>query len=450
MKNNMTVGDPTKTIISFALPLAAGYLLQQLYNITDTIIIGKFIGSEALAAVGITTNITFLLLAIASGLSMGTSVVISQYYGAGNNSKAKSVLFTGLISSVMLGCCVMVIGLIIKRGLLWMIKTPESAFSMADSYLKIYLYGILFLFLFNIANSIFQAFGDSKTPFFVLLISSIINVVLDIIFVKELIFGVKGAAYATVIAEVLSTLVSAFFLYHKIEILHTDNFVFFNVGFLKKIVKVAIPSILQRSIVSVCSMSVQALINGCGASVVAGYTASTKIDSIASSPMVNIGTAFSTYSAQNIGAEKNDRVKEGIKGAVCLDLWISILIVLIAFMFSNQLMGLFVKSGSGADVIVIGTEHLKIVCLGNFLQGTMHIFGGLLRGAGDLKGFLATFSCNMISRVIFAYLLFYLIGRTGIWISLVVGWLIGTIVGIIIYRRGKWKEKRLKRVVMMR
>lgn len=443
MKNNMTVGNPTRTIICFALPLAAGNLLQQLYNITDTIIIGKFISSEALAAVGITTNITFLLLAIASGLSMGTSIVISQYYGAGNNSKAKSVLFTGLISSVVLGCFVMAIGLVLKRGLLQMIKTPQSAFSMADSYLTIYLYGILFLFLFNIGNSIFQAFGDSKTPFVVLLISSIINVFLDIIFVKELDFGVKGAAYATVIAEVLSALVSAFFLYKKIKILQTNKFEIFDIALLRKIIKVAVPSILQHSIVSVCSMSVQALINGCGASVVAGYTASTKIDSVASSPMVNIGTAFSTYSAQNIGAKRNDRVKEGIKGALCLDLWISVLIVLIAFIFGTGLMGLFVKNGSGADVIAIGTEHLKIVCLGNFIQGTMHIFGGLLRGAGDLKGFLATFSCNMISRVIFAYVLYYFMGRTGIWISLVVGWMIGTSVGIFRYRRGKWKEKRL-------
>lgn len=443
MKNNMTVGNPTRTIICFALPLAAGNLLQQLYNITDTIIIGKFISSEALAAVGITTNITFLLLAIASGLSMGTSIVISQYYGAGNNSKAKSVLFTGLISSVVLGCFVMAIGLVLKRGLLQMIKTPQSAFSMADSYLTIYLYGILFLFLFNIGNSIFQAFGDSKTPFVVLLISSIINVFLDIIFVKELDFGVKGAAYATVIAEVLSALVSAFFLYKKIKILQTNKFEIFDIALLRKIIKVAVPSILQHSIVSVCSMSVQALINGCGASVVAGYTASTKIDSVASSPMVNIGTAFSTYSAQNIGAKRNDRVKEGIKGALCLDLWISVLIVLIAFIFGTGLMGLFVKNGSGAEVIAIGTEHLKIVCLGNFIQGTMHIFGGLLRGAGDLKGFLATFSCNMISRVIFAYVLYYFMGRTGIWISLVVGWMIGTGVGIFRYRRGKWKEKRL-------
>ena len=443
MKNNMTVGNPTRTIISFALPLAAGNLLQQLYNITDTIIIGKFISSEALAAVGITTNITFLLLAIASGLSMGTSIVISQYYGAGNNSKAKSVLFTGLISSVVLGCFVMAIGLVLKRGLLQMIKTPQSAFSMADSYLTIYLYGILFLFLFNIGNSIFQAFGDSKTPFVVLLISSIINVFLDIIFVKELDFGVKGAAYATVIAEVLSALVSAFFLYKKIKILQTNKFEIFDIALLRKIIKVAVPSILQHSIVSVCSMSVQALINGCGASVVAGYTASTKIDSVASSPMVNIGTAFSTYSAQNIGAKRNDRVKEGIKGALCLDLWISVLIILIAFIFGTELMGLFVKNGSGADVIAIGTDHLKIVCLGNFIQGTMHIFGGLLRGAGDLKGFLATFSCNMISRVIFAYVLYFFMGRTGIWISLVVGWMIGTCVGIFRYRRGKWKEKRL-------
>ncbi len=443
MKNNMTVGNPTRTIICFALPLAAGNLLQQLYNITDTIIIGKFISSEALAAVGITTNITFLLLAIASGLSMGTSIVISQYYGAGNNSKAKSVLFTGLISSVVLGCFVMAIGLVLKRGLLQMIKTPQSAFSMADSYLTIYLYGILFLFLFNIGNSIFQAFGDSKTPFVVLLISSIINVFLDIIFVKELDFGVKGAAYATVIAEVLSALVSAFFLYKKIKILQTNKFEIFDIALLRKIIKVAVPSILQHSIVSVCSMSVQALINGCGASVVAGYTASTKIDSVASSPMVNIGTAFSTYSAQNIGAKRNDRVKEGIKGALCLDLWISVLIILIAFIFGTELMGLFVKNGSGADVIAIGTEHLKIVCLGNFIQGTMHIFGGLLRGAGDLKGFLATFSCNMISRVIFAYVLYFFMGRTGIWISLVVGWMIGTCVGIFRYRRGKWKEKRL-------
>ncbi len=439
----MIVGSPGAALVKFAVPLAAGNILQQLYNIADTIIIGKFISSDALAAVGNATNITFLLLALATGFGMGTSIIISQYYGAGKYENAKTTIFTGLITSLLLGIFVMSAGLIFSKSLLAMMNTPADIISMAYTYIRIYLYGIIFLFIFNMCNSIFQAMGDSRTPFLILLFSSVLNIVMDLALVCKLRAGIKGAAYATILAEFISVTISVFIMSRRMRSMRTDSNVRrYSFSILKKICYVAVPSILQHSVMSLCNLSVQSLINSCGTTVIAGYTAANKVDSVASSPMVNIGNASSTFSAQNIGAKKYDRVKKGLHAAILLDVFISAAIVAAVFIFGRSLLGLFVKD-SGMDVIDAGLEYLEIVCLANIIQGVMHIFGGVLRGAGDLRGFLTTFCGNMISRVVFSYVLFPIIGKTGIWISVAIGWFIGAIIGYSRYKMGKWQEKRL-------
>ncbi len=307
IKGSMVEGNPTKPLIGFALPMVAGNLFQQFYNIIDSIIVGNVVGEDALAAVGASTAITMLFVMVAIGTGIGCSVVISQLFGAGQLEKMKTAISTALLSVLGFSIFLSVLGVAINQPIMHLMGTPENIFADAAEYMQIYFLGFVFLFLYNAFSAIFNALGDSKKPLLFLAFSSLLNIGLDLYFVARLHMGVAGVAWATLIAQGISAVLSFGFLMHKLKGIATESYRRFDKGLLKNMIKVAIPTIVQQSIVSVGMLLIQSAVNRFGSTFLAGYTAATKIDSIAIVPMVAVGNAASTYVAQNMGAKKPER-----------------------------------------------------------------------------------------------------------------------------------------------
>lgn len=441
---DMTTGSPGRKLFAFAVPMVVGNLFQQLYNIVDSIIVGKFIGPPALAAVGASTSITFLFVAVATGLSIGSSVVISQYFGARRYAQMKTAVSTILISAFVLSFVLMLVGVVASVPILRFMNTPGKVLKDAASYLRIYFYGLVFLFCYNMLTAVFNALGDSKKPLYFLIFTSFLNIGLDLLFVVGFSMGVAGAALATTISQGVSAVVSFGVLFYKLRRMDTEEKTErFDVPILKTTCRIAIPSMLQQSIVSIGMICVQALVNSYGETVMAGYTAATKIDSIAIMPMVNVGSAMSTFTAQNIGAERPERVKKGIRAALAMTAGIALTVTAILFLFGDLFIGFFVSKGSGAGVIAVGVEYLRVVSVFYVVMGTMNSFNGILRGAGDVRVFMASTLCNFSCRVAFAYSLSRFIGQHAIWWAIPIGWFFGLLVSFFRYRTGKWKEKSL-------
>lgn len=441
---DMTVGSPGRKLFSFAVPMVVGNLFQQLYNIVDSVIVGKFVGSSALAAVGASTSITFLFVAIATGLSIGSSVVISQYFGAKRFGQMKTAIWTILISAFVLSFVLMLVGVFGSVPILRFMNTPGNILKDAASYLQIYFYGIIFLFSYNMLTAVFNALGDSRKPLYFLMFTSALNIGLDMLFVVGFSMGVAGAALATTISQGLSAVLSFAVLLVKLKKMDIEEeSSFFSGQILATTCRIAVPSMLQQSIVSIGMICVQTLVNSYGEVVMAGYTAATKIDSIAIMPMVNVGSAMSTFTAQNIGAKKPERIKKGIRAALAMTAGIALTVTLILFLFGDVFIGCFVSSNSDPGVIRVGVEYLRVVSVFYIVMGTMNSFNGILRGAGDVKIFMASTLCNFSCRVLFAYGLSWFIGQQAIWWAIPIGWFCGVSVAFLRYRSGKWKEKSL-------
>lgn len=444
MIKDMTKGNPGKILFLFAVPMVLGNMFQQFYSIIDSIIVGKFIGAEALAAVGASYPITFVCITIANGAGIGCAVVIAQFFGAKKYVEVKSSIYTSLISTLIISLFILIIGYLLTENILTVMNTPYDIFNDAKIYLQIYFIGVVFLFIYNIVNSSFNSLGDSKTPLFFLIFSSIINIILDLIFVINLNMGVKGAAIATIISEGISAVLSFLFLYKRIKVMvPCEKIKLFNFSIFKSIGRIALPSILQQSIISIGNIFVQALVNSFGSIVIAGYTAASKIDSISILPMANMSNAVSSFSAQNIGGNKLDRVYKGYRAALKIIAVFCIIIALAIFICGDSLIGLFINNDAPIDVIRFGHNYLKIVSLCYFFMGFMVITNGILRAAGDMKNFLITSFINLSVRVIASYLLSIILFENSIACAVPLGWLLASVFVYIKYRNGKWKEKKV-------
>ena len=442
MNKDMTIGNPSKILFYFAIPMVAGNILQQLYSIIDSMIVGNFVGAEAFAAIGASYPITFVLITVANGCSIGCGVIISQYYGGKLIDKVKTSIFTSLIFAGLFSFVLMLLGIIFSNSILSLMNTPSDIFKDSYIYIKIYFIGVVFLFLYNIVNSSFNALGNSRTPLIFLIFSSFLNIGLDLLFVVKFQWGEAGAAYATLISQGVSAVLSLFFLLKSLKsIQHEEKIVFFDIKILKNIFKIAVPSILQQSIVSIGNLFVQSLVNSYGAVVIAGYAAATKIDSITILPMSSMSNAVSTFTGQNIGAHKSERIKDGYKAALIMIGIFCAFAAITLFLTGHNLVGLFVDSTSNGGVINIGTQYLKIVSLFYFFMGLMVITNGILRGSGDMKVFLASTFANLSTRVICAYGLAFFIGQSAIWWAVPLGWLSASSISVFRYRSGKWKHK---------
>lgn len=440
----MTRGNPGKILFCFALPMILGNVIQQLYNIVDSMIVGNFLGADKLAAVGASYPITFVFITIANGASIGCGVLISQYFGSKNIEKMKTSIYTSLILIFIFSLILTMMGLVFCNAILNLMNIPSNIFYDTYGYINIYFMGGVFLFLYNISNASFNALGNSKTPLIFLIISSVLNIFLDLLFVLKFNLAVRGVAYATLIAQGFSAILSLSYLLIKIRNIKSKNkYKIFDFVMLKKISKIALPSILQQSIVSIGNLFVQSLVNSYGSIVIAGYTSASKIDSICILPLTSLSNAMSTFTAQNIGGKKSERIKKGYKATLSMLAVFCIFAAVLLFIFGNSLIGIFVDSSSNKNVISIGHEYLKIVSIFYFLMGLMVTTNGVLRGAGDLKIFLISSLANLSTRVICAYALASFIGQSAIWWAVPIGWAIASTISVVRYRSGRWREKKI-------
>jgi len=445
MSNKLIEESPSKALIAFSLPLILGNVFQQLYNMMDSIIVGNYVGPDALAAVGASSTLTMLFVALATGGSIGASIVISQLFGAGQYGRMKTAVNTAVVSFLALSLLLTAIGLMFHRQLLVLLGTPETVIGDAALYLRIYFYGFVFLFMFNAFNAVFNALGDSKKPLVFLFICSVMNIGLNMLFVIKYNMGVGGVAWATFISQGVSVLLSLPVLVHKLNgLVAQEKPSLFDGGLLLKICRVAGPSTLQQSVVSIGLICLQSVVNSFGPSAMAGYTAAGRIDSITILPMATMGNAISTFTAQNMGAKRYDRIPKGYVAAIKMVIIIGIAVAALLYVFGGTLVGLFVADNlENAEVIAVGSQYLRITSAFYFIFGMMCTHTGVLRGAGDMSGFLAITVFNFSFRVIMAFTLVRALGMSAMAWSNAIGWTIGLATGFFRFRSGKWKSKSL-------
>lgn len=448
MIKNLTEGKPLKLLFFFSLPMLMGNLFQQLYNMVDSIVVGNFVGADALAAVGASFPVVFLAVALAAGLSMGCNVVISQLFGAGRIRDMKTTISTALIGQFVLSVAITIAGELFASLILQLLKTPENIMADSLTYLKIYFGGSVFLFIYNTLNGIYNALGDSKTPLCFLILSTLTNIVLDLTFVIKFGMGVAGVAWATLIAQGICAVLSLVVLMARIRRLEDEpghetegKRPLFHFSAVERIAKIGVPSMIQQSIVSVSMLMMQSLVNSYGSVFIAGYTAASKIDSLAMMPNMNFSNAMSSYTAQNIGAGKPERVKEGYKANMFMVVIFSVTLTVIIFLFGPNLLNLFMDSEANVQAINYGMSYMRVVSSFYILMGIMFSSNGLLRGAGDMKTFMASSLFNLFSRLVMAYALAAKIGPSAIWWSIPLGWFVGSVISFTRFRSGKWMNK---------
>lgn len=442
MITDMTEGKPFGILWRFTVPMLISVMFQQLYNIVDSVVAGKFVGVNALAAVGASYPITMIFMAVATGLNIGCSVVISLYFGAKEYEQMKSAVSTSLLTVLGISVLLTILGLILGRPLMTLLKTPEDIFGDSALYLNIYICGLIFLFMYNICTGVFTALGDSKTPLYFLIASSIGNIILDLVFVICFHMGVGGVAWATFLAQGVSSILAFFTLQKRLKSVRSREYRRFSSTMLKKIMEVAVPSILQQSFISVGNLFVQGLINSYGSAVVAGYSAGMKINTFAITSFTTLGNGVSSFTAQNMGARKPDRISKGFRAGTVMVLSVAVPVFLLFFFAGQPIVQLFMSEG-GERAAEVGVEFLRITSPFYAVISLKLIADGILRGAGAMKAFMiATFS-DLILRVILAFVLSGVWGETGIWLSWPVGWVIGTSLSVGFYISGIWKKQNL-------
>lgn len=445
MIKDLTEGEPRKILWQFTIPMFVSVAFQQLYNIADSVIVGNFAsrGEDALAAVGASYPITMIFMAIAMGCNIGCSVVISQFFGAKRYSEMKTTVSTTILSALALSLVLTAAGVSGSGVMLRMIRTPENIFADAALYLQIYIGGFSFLFLYNVVTGIFTSLGDSKTPLYFLIGSSLGNILLDGVFVAIFHWDVAGVAWATFICQGIACILAMLTLQKRLKAVECEKTpALFSMFMLKRIAAFAIPSVLQQSFVSVGNIFIQSLINGFGSSVIAGYSAAIKINTFAITCFGTIGNALSSYTAQNIGARKNDRVKQGHRAGLVMGFLIGIPFFVFCFFQGPMLIRLFMNEEAGM-AMETGVEFLRIVAPFYFVIAMKLSTDGLLRGSGALKYFMISTFGDLILRVALAYVLSVPFGTTGIWMSWPVGWMIGTFLSLAFYAKGVWRVKSI-------
>ncbi len=469
-KYNMLTDKPGRSLFFFALPMILGNLFQQFYTTVDSIIVGQFVGEDALAAVGASYSLTTVFIMIAIGGGIGASVITSQYLGAGLYRKMKTSVSTALITFLVLSLVLSVIGLLGNRAILIGLNTPGNILSDAVLFL-----GLPFLFMYNILSSIFNALGNSRTPLYLLIFSSLLNIGMDLVMVQTFHLGVAGVAIATVIAQGLSAVISFCLLLRllgtyrdetntktanagegkaeadgtearKAEETDAGKRKLYDFAMLGNMIKVAIPSMVQQSIVSIGMLLVQAVVNGFGSSVLAGYTAGMRIESICIVPMIATGNAVSTFTAQNLGAGQPERVRKGYVAGVRMVASFAVLICLILTAFHGPIINAFLEEGSDAAAFATGNDYLTFIAFFFVCIGMKAITDGVLRGAGDVVVFTLANLINLGIRVSFAFGFAGVIGVEAVWFAVPMGWTTNFVISFIRYLSGKWSQKKLIKV----
>ncbi len=436
MNKDLTTGNPSKVLWQFCLPLFGSIIFQQLYNIADSFVAGKFIGQNALAAVGNSYEITLIFIAVAFGCNIGCSVVVSSFFGAKRYGHVKTTVYTSFISSGIVCFALMMAGIFGSDLLLGAINTPQEIFSDSKLYLDIYVFGLPFVFFYNVSTGIFSALGDSKTPFYFLAASSVSNIAADIWFVKGFGMGVDGVAWATFMCQGVSCVLAVVFVFNRLRQIKSeeksrafDRKIFF------EIFRIALPSTLQQSFVSVGNIVIQSVINGFGPAVIAGYSASVKLNNLVVTSFNTVGNGISNYTAQNVGAKCMNRVKQGFAAGIKM-VWIICVPIVLLYVFAGKyLIYAFMDNPSDA-ALQSGFLFLRIVSPFYFLVSAKLVADAVLRGAGLMKQFVITTFTDLLLRVALAFILSGTpLMSTGIWCAWPIGWIAASAMSVFFYKR---------------
>ena len=444
-KEKMLTGNVGSVLFFFALPMIIGNLFQQFYNMADSVIVGRYVGEDALAAVGASYSLTTVFIMIAIGGGIGASVLTSQYLGAGEYGKMKTSISTALISFLLFSIILAVFGFLWNEQILIALKTPDNILKDAMRYLSIYFCGLPFLFMYNVLSAVFNALGKSMIPLLLLLFSSVSNVLLDLYMVRSLHMGVAGVAIATVIAQGISVVISfviLLFVLRDFSEQEATNTIY-SIDMLRRGTRIAIPSIAQQSIVSIGMLLVQSVVNGFGSSVLAGYSAGTRIESVCIVPMIATGNAVSTFTAQNLGAGQPKRVKKGYHAGLCMVGIFALVIAVILQVFHTGLIQIFLESGESVAALETGKRYLRFISLFFVLIGCKATTDGVLRGAGDVNVYMAANLANLSIRVLFARLGAPYFGVDAVWWAVPIGWGVNFLISYLWYRTGHWQKKQV-------
>ncbi len=417
-----------------------GNIFQQAYNLVDSIIVGQYLGKEALAAVGASFPLIFLLISLIIGIASGSTIMIAQFYGAKQIEKVKLTNSTLMIFLLAASFLMTFVGVSWTEEVFRLIQLPEELIPQAVSYLEVYLYGLVFFFGYNGIAAVLRGLGDSKTPLYFLIVATILNIILDLLFIVVLDFGVEGTAYATIISQAVAFFSAVFYLQWKDNIIQfrLKDFKFDKTLYIQSL-KIGLPSGLQATFVALGMTAVLGIVNGFGTDVVAAYSVAIRLDALATLPAMNFAAALSTFVGQNIGANKIERVAKGYKSTILMSSAVSIFISIIFFFFGPQLMRMFTDD---ANVIAIGSEYLVIVSTFYIVFSAMFSTNAIMRGAGDtMIPMFITLIALWIVRVPASYFLSNIFGEVGIWWSLPFAWTIGLIFSFTYYKTGRWKRK---------
>ena len=438
-KEYLITEKPWKALLLFALPMIIGNLFQQFYTMVDSIVVGRFVSENALAAVGASYALTTVFISVAIGGGVGASVITSRYFGARGYEKMKLSIRTALTVFLVLSLVLGGGGLLFGKQIMIALRTPADVLGDATVYLKIYFLGLPFLFMYNILSAMFNALGRSEIPLYLLIFSSLFNIVLDIFFVKQLAMGVAGVAWATLIAQGISAVFSFLILLREMKGYEVEGkLALFDKEEFFSMARVALPSILQQSTISIGMMLVQSVVNSFGAQVLAGFSAGMRVESICIVPMAAMGNVMSAYAAQNIGAGRLDRVKRGYHTGYGIVAAFAVLLCLILELIYRPLILLFLGEEASAAAYHTGAGYLQSIGWFFVLIGMKMITDGLLRGAGDMAMFTVANMVNLGIRVFASMIFAPKFGVEVVWIVVPIGWAANYVISLLEYRTGKW------------
>lgn len=440
MATDLTKGKPDRVLWKYSLPLFGSIVFQQLYNIADSVVAGKFVGESALAAVGNSYEVTLIYLSFAVGLNVGASVVTARLFGAKRISQMKTAVNTSFVLSLAVCAVLMLAGFFLSPLLIRAIQTPAEIYDDTMLYLNIYTGGLAFLFLYNISTGIFASLGDSRTPFLFLAASSISNILLDIVFVTAFQMGVAGVAWATFLCQGVSCVLAVRALFKSLNRIPCEEKPkLFSSRILVNLVKIALPSTLQQCFISVGNILIQSIINGFGTSAIAGYAAAVKLNNFAITGFTTMGNGMSNFCAQNLGAKQPQRVRDGYRGCLKMMMVLATLFAGAFVFLGRYSIGLFLNADNVA-ALEIGKQFLLIVAPFYYIVGVKLATDGLLRGAGRMDEFMIDTFVDLALRVILAYVLSASLELTGVWMSWPISWTIATGIAVFFYRRGRWAK----------
>lgn len=439
MTTDMTQGSPARLLLRFSLPLLAGNIFQQLYNLVDTVVVGRFVGANSLAAVGTTGTIMFFMYALLFGMSVGAGIVLAQYFGAKNYKQMQKAIAALFYLTFALTVVITLVGVAGAPFILMLLQVPESIRGEATLYMRICFSGTIFMAVYNASSTILRSVGDSRTPFYSIVLSSLTNVVCNLLFVLVFHWGTAGVAYGTIVSQALAALYCVVVVIRNKDELQLAGMSWrFDSAMARTIAKNGIPSAIQSALISLGGMTVQGLVNSFGTATMAAYTAAQRIDSIAIQVVIAIASSMSVFTGQNIGSGNIERIKRGLRATLAMEITSCVAIALLALTCGHWMLALFLDAQAAAESISIGRQYLTVIGIAYVIAGVMQSYQHLIRGAGDVNVSLFAGIAEVAGRVLFANLFVRWWGTWGIWIATPCSWFCGCMIPVVRYYSGRW------------